>query len=108
MAERVALNLLQRMCGIATLTSLYVQAVSGTKARIVDTRKTTPGLREVEKYAVRVGAALIIAPASMTECSSRKTIFAAAGGITEAVSRARAYIPHTLKIEIETRNARTG
>ena len=53
--ERVALNLLQRMCGIATLTARYVAAVKGTGARVVDTRKTTPGLRMLEKYAVRVG-----------------------------------------------------
>src|SRR5690242_14876603 len=55
MGERVALNLLQRLSGIATVTARYVAAVRGTKARIVDTRKTTPGLRELEKYAVRVG-----------------------------------------------------
>jgi nicotinate-nucleotide pyrophosphorylase (carboxylating) len=54
-AERVALNLFQRMCGIATLTARYVAAIAGTKAHILDTRKTTPGLRALEKYAVRVG-----------------------------------------------------
>jgi nicotinate-nucleotide pyrophosphorylase (carboxylating) len=54
-AERVALNLLQRACGIASLTAQYVQAIAGTRARILDTRKTTPGLRILEKYAVRVG-----------------------------------------------------
>jgi nicotinate-nucleotide pyrophosphorylase (carboxylating) len=102
MAERVSLNLLQRMCGIATLTSRYVQAVSGTKARIVDTRKTTPGLRELEKYAVRVGGGINHRTGLYDGVLIKENHIAAAGGITEAVNRARAYIPHTLKIEIET------
>jgi len=102
MAERVALNLLQRMCGIATLTSCYVQAVSGTKARIVDTRKTTPGLREIEKYAVRVGGGINHRTGLYDGVLIKENHIAAAGGIAEAISRARAYIPHTLKIEIET------
>jgi len=102
MAERVALNLLQRMCGIATLTSRYVQAVSGTKARIVDTRKTTPGLREVEKYAVRIGGGMNHRTGLYDGVLIKENHIAAAGGIAEAVSRARAYIPHTLKVEIET------
>jgi len=102
MAERVALNLLQRMCGIATLTSRYVQAVSGTKARIVDTRKTTPGLRELEKYSVRVGGGINHRTGLYDGVLIKENHIAAAGGIAEAVSRARAYIPHTLKIEIET------
>jgi nicotinate-nucleotide pyrophosphorylase (carboxylating) len=102
MAERVALNLLQRMCGIATLTSSYVQAVSGTKARIVDTRKTTPGLREIEKYAVRVGGGINHRTGLYDGVLIKENHIAAAGGIAEAISRARAYIPHTLKIEIET------
>jgi nicotinate-nucleotide pyrophosphorylase (carboxylating) len=102
MAERVALNLLQRMCGVATLTSRYVQAVSGTKARIVDTRKTTPGLRELEKYAVRVGGGINHRTGLYDGVLIKENHIAAAGGIAAAVSRARAYIPHTLKIEIET------
>jgi len=102
MAERVALNLLQRMCGIATLTARYVQAVSGTQARIVDTRKTTPGLRELEKYAVRVGGGINHRTGLYDGVLIKENHIAAAGGIAEAVSRARAYIPHTLKIEIET------
>jgi nicotinate-nucleotide pyrophosphorylase (carboxylating) len=102
MAERVALNLLQRMCGIATLTSCYVQAVSGTRARIVDTRKTTPGLREIEKYAVRVGGGINHRTGLYDGVLIKENHIAAAGGIAEAISRARAYIPHTLKIEIET------
>lgn len=102
MAERVALNLLQRMCGIATLTSQYVQAVSGTKARIVDTRKTTPGLREIEKYAVRVGGGINHRTGLYDGVLIKENHIAAAGSIADAVSRARAYIPHTLKVEIET------
>lgn len=102
MGERVALNLLQRLCGIATLTSRYVAAVAGTKARIVDTRKTTPGLRELEKYAVRVGGGINHRTGLYDGVLIKENHIAAAGGITEAIRRARAYIPHTLKIEIET------
>jgi len=102
MAERVALNLLQRMCGIATLTSRYVAAVNGTKARIVDTRKTTPGLRELEKYAVRIGGGINHRTGLYDGVLIKENHIVAAGGIAEAIRRARAYIPHTLKIEIET------
>lgn len=101
-AERVALNLLQRMCGIATLTSRYVTAVAGTGARIVDTRKTTPGLRVLEKYAVRVGGGINHRTGLYDGVLIKENHIAAAGGITAAVTRARAYIPHTLRIEIET------
>jgi nicotinate-nucleotide pyrophosphorylase (carboxylating) len=100
--ERVALNLLQRMCGVATLTSRYVEAVAGTKARIVDTRKTTPGLRILEKYAVRVGGGINHRTGLYDGVLIKENHIAAAGGITVAVSRAREYIPHTLKIEVET------
>lgn len=100
--ERVALNLLQRMCGTATLTSLYVRAVGCTKARIVDTRKTTPGLRVLEKYAVRVGGGINHRTGLYDGVLIKENHIAAAGGVTEAIRRARAYIPHTLKIEIET------
>ena len=104
MGERVALNLLQRLSGIATLTSSYVEAVKDTKARIVDTRKTTPGLRELEKYAVRVGGGINHRTGLYDGVLIKENHIAAAGGITEAITRARAYIPHTLKIEIETEN----
>ncbi len=100
--ERVALNLLQRMCGVATLTARYVQAVAGTRARIVDTRKTTPGLRVLEKYSVRVGGGINHRTGLYDGVLIKENHIVAAGGITEAVRRARAYIPHTLKIEIET------
>lgn len=100
--ERVALNLLQRMCGTATLTSRFVEAVSGSKARIVDTRKTTPGLRVLEKYAVRVGGGINHRTGLYDGVLIKENHIAAAGGITKAVNSARGYIPHTLKIEIET------
>jgi nicotinate-nucleotide pyrophosphorylase (carboxylating) len=100
--ERVALNLLQRMCGIATITDRYVEAVRGTKARVVDTRKTTPGLRVLEKYAVRVGGGMNHRTGLYDGVLIKENHIAAAGGITEAIQRARSYIPHTLKIEIET------
>jgi len=100
--ERVALNLLQRMSGVATLTARYVRAVQGTKARIVDTRKTTPGLRVLEKYAVRVGGGSNHRTGLYDGVLIKENHIAAAGGITEAIRRTRSYIPHTLKIEIET------
>lgn len=100
--ERVALNLLQRMSGIATLTARYVEAVKGTGARVVDTRKTTPGLRVLEKYAVRVGGGANHRTGLYDGVLIKENHIAAAGGIGAAVSRARAYIPHTLKIEVET------
>lgn len=102
MGERVSLNLLQRMCGIATLTACFVEAVTGTKARIVDTRKTTPGLRQLEKHAVRVGGGINHRTGLYDGVLIKENHITAAGGITEAIRRARAYIPHTLKIEIET------
>ena len=100
--ERVALNLMQRMSGIATLTSRFVQAVKGTRARIVDTRKTTPGLRVLEKYAVRVGGGINHRTGLYDGVLIKENHIAAAGGISEAIKRVRNYIPHTLKIEIET------
>jgi nicotinate-nucleotide pyrophosphorylase (carboxylating) len=100
--ERVALNLLQRMSGIATLTARYTEAVQGTKARIVDTRKTTPGLRQLEKYAVRVGGGRNHRTGLYDGVLIKENHISAAGGITVAVERARAFIPHTLRIEVET------
>jgi len=100
--ERVALNLLQRMCGVATQTAEYVGVVAGTGARVVDTRKTTPGLRMLEKYAVRVGGGINHRTGLYDGILIKENHIAAAGGITAAVCRARAYIPHTLKIEVET------
>jgi len=100
--ERVSLNLLQRMCGIATQTAAYVQEIEGTGARVVDTRKTTPGLRVLEKYAVRVGGGTNHRTGLYDGVLIKENHIAAAGGILEAVRSARAYIPHTLKIEVET------
>jgi nicotinate-nucleotide pyrophosphorylase (carboxylating) len=100
--ERVALNFLQRLSGIATVTSHYVEAVKGTGARIVDTRKTTPGLRILEKYAVRVGGGTNHRTGLYDGVLIKENHIAAAGGITEAVLRARQRIPHTIKVEVET------
>lgn len=100
--ERVALNLLQRMCGIATLTARYVEAVAGTGTRIVDTRKTMPGLRILDKYAVRLGGGINHRTGLYDGVLIKENHIAAAGGIAEAIRRARAYIPHTMKIEVET------
>jgi len=101
-AERVALNLLQRMCGIATLTARYKQAVAGTGAKVVDTRKTTPGLRQLEKYAVRIGGGNNHRSGLYDAVLIKENHIAAAGGLTVAVERARAFVPHTMKIEVET------
>ena len=102
--ERVALNLLQRMSGVATLTAQFVRDVEGTQAVIVDTRKTTPGLRVFEKYAVRVGGGGNHRMALYDGVLIKENHVAAAGGITAAVTRAKQRAPHTLKVEIEVRN----
>lgn len=102
--ERVSLNLLQRMSGIATQTALYVKELEGTGARVVDTRKTTPGLRVLEKYSVRVGGGTNHRTGLYDGVLIKENHIAAAGGIAEAIRAARAYIPHTLKIEVETEN----
>lgn len=100
--ERVALNLLQRLCGIATAARRYVDAVAGTGAHIVDTRKTTPGLRAIEKYAVRVGGASNHRMNLSDGVLIKDNHLAALGGdIGEAIRRARAYAPHTIRVEIE-------
>ena len=102
MGERVALNFVQRMCGVATRAREYVDAVpTGAATRITDTRKTTPGLRAVERYAVRVGgahnhrdnlgSAVLIKDNHLTAC----------GGVRQAIHQARARAPHTTKIECE-------
>lgn len=99
--ERVALNLVQRLSGIATRTFEAVKQVSGTKAVIVDTRKTTPGLRVLEKYAVKTGGGrnhrFNLADGVLIKDNHIK----AAGGIREAVVAVRKTAPHTLKIEVE-------
>ncbi|HUR99891.1 MAG TPA: carboxylating nicotinate-nucleotide diphosphorylase [Pyrinomonadaceae bacterium] len=102
--ERVALNILQRMCGVATLTRQYVKAVEGTKAQIVDTRKTTPGLRLLEKYAVTVGGGKNHRMGLDDGVLIKDNHIALAGGITEAVVAAKQKIGHLHKIEVEITN----
>jgi nicotinate-nucleotide pyrophosphorylase (carboxylating) len=103
-AERVALNFLQRVSGVATLTRQFVKAVSGTKAAILDTRKTTPGLRVLEKYAVRVGGGKNHRFGLFDGVLIKENHIAVAGGIPEAVRRARAGTDHLKKIEVEVTN----
>jgi len=102
--ERLALNLLQRMSGIATTCKKYSQMVKEYNLRIVDTRKTTPGLRILEKYAVRVGGChnhrYNLSDAVMIKDNHIK----ACGGIKEAVGKIKARIPHTAKVEVEVEN----
>lgn len=100
-AERVALNFVQRLSGIATLTGQFVAATEGTKARIADTRKTTPGLRLVEKYAVRCGGGSNHRFAVDDLILIKDNHIALCGGIAEAVKRARQNIGHAVKIEVE-------
>jgi len=101
-AERVALNFLQRLSGIATLTAYFVSLTAGTHARIVDTRKTTPGLRALEKYAVRAGGGFNHRLGLYDCVLIKDNHIKAAGGIGNAVAGAKAQIPHTMKIEVET------
>jgi nicotinate-nucleotide pyrophosphorylase (carboxylating) len=103
-AERVALNLFQRMSGIATVTRCYVDAISQTRAKILDTRKTAPGLRILDKYAVRVGGGHNHRFALYDGVLIKDNHIAAAGGIGPAVKRVRERVPHTLKIEVEVKN----
>lgn len=102
--ERVALNLIQRMSGIATLTRAYVKAVEGTNAQIIDTRKTTPGLRMLEKYAVTVGGGKNHRMGLDDGVLIKDNHIALAGGITEAVSAAKERVGHLHKIEVEITN----
>jgi nicotinate-nucleotide pyrophosphorylase (carboxylating) len=102
--ERVALNLLQRMSGIATLTRQYVRAVEGTKAQIVDTRKTTPGLRMLEKYAVTIGGGKNHRMGLDDGVLIKDNHISLAGGITEAVVAAKQKVGHLHKIEVEVTN----
>ena len=100
-AERVALNFVGHLSGIATATCALVEAVKGTKARIVDTRKTTPGLRLLEKYAVRCGGAFNHRFGLDDAVLIRDNHIAVAGSIAEAVRRARAGTAHMTRIEVE-------
>jgi nicotinate-nucleotide pyrophosphorylase (carboxylating) len=104
LAERVMLNLLQRLSGTATLTRKFVEAVDGTGARILDTRKTTPGLKLLEKYAVRCGGGVNHRLTLGDGVLLKENHLAAAGGIRAAVEAARGAAPNLVKIEVEVEN----
>jgi len=99
--ERTALNFVQLMSGIATLTRRYVDAVAGTGARIIDTRKTHPGLRVIEKYAVRVGGGFNHRFGLDSGVLIKENHIAAAGSVRYALERSRRLAPHTMRVEIE-------
>lgn len=100
--ERLALNLLQHMSGIATLTASYARLAEGTKAHVVDTRKTLPGLRMLEKYAIRVGGGRNHRMGLYDAVMIKDNHIKVAGGIKQAVQMTRNEISHTVKIEVET------
>ena len=100
-AERTALNFLQRLSGIATAAAAYVRAVAGTGVRVVDTRKTTPGWRALEKYAVRCGGACNHRASLGEHVLIKDNHIAAAGSVRRAVALTRAAAPHTARIEVE-------
>jgi len=102
-AERTALNFLQRLSGIATQARRYAEAVKNTGVRIVDTRKTTPGWRALEKYAVRCGGCFNHRSSLGEHVLIKDNHIAAAGSLTKAVQRCRAAAPHSAKIEVEAR-----
>jgi nicotinate-nucleotide pyrophosphorylase (carboxylating) len=100
-AERIALNFSQRLSGVATLTRQFVDAVVGTNARVADTRKTTPGLRVLEKYAVRCGGGSNHRFALDDMILIKDNHIALCGGIASAIERARENIGHAVKVEVE-------
>ncbi|WP_420112167.1 carboxylating nicotinate-nucleotide diphosphorylase [Pseudactinotalea sp.] len=104
-AERIALNFAQRLSGIATATAAYVAAVAGTKVRVVDTRKTTPGLRALERHAVRAGGGrnhrFSLSDAVMVKDNHLAVLLAAGADLTEALRGIRDRIPHTTSVEVE-------
>lgn len=100
-AERTALNLMGRLSGVATLTRAYVDQTQGTAARIVDTRKTTPGLRHLEKYAVRCGGGVNHRFGLDDAILIKDNHVAACGGVANALKRARAFAGHLTKVELE-------
>jgi len=103
LAERTALNVFQRMCGIATETRRYVERVRGTGARVLDTRKTVPGFRELDKYAVQVGGATNHRVSLSGGVLIKDNHIRTAGGITKAVRRCAEQLSHVFRIEVETR-----
>src|ERR1700736_3498574 len=102
-AERVGLNFLQHLSGIATMTAKYVKAVDGTKAKILDTRKTTPGLRAIEKYATRMGGAVNHRMGLFDAVLIKDTHLALVGGISPALRAARKAHPE-IEINVEVSN----
>lgn len=102
--ERVALNLFARMCGIATITRQFVDVLDGTKAQLLDTRKTTPGLRILEKLATSTGGARNHRFGLCDGVLVKENHIRAAGGISKALERLHESLPPTLKIEVETTN----
>lgn len=100
-AERVALNLLQRMCGIAMATRRYVDAVEGTRCRILDTRKTPPGLRPFDRTAVRDGGGANHRFGLFDQVLIKDNHRVLAGGVTAAIEAVRRYAPETMKVEVE-------
>ena len=104
-AERTALNFLQRLSGIATLTARFVDAVAGTRARIVDTRKTTPGLRALEKYAVRCGGGanhrFSLSDGFLLKDNHRAVLRAEDRSLASALEHARRHLSHTVVVEVE-------
>jgi nicotinate-nucleotide pyrophosphorylase (carboxylating) len=104
-AERIALNFAQRLSGIATATAAYVAAVAGTRARVVDTRKTTPGLRALERHAVRAGGGhnhrYSLSDAVMVKDNHLAVLLAAGADVTETLRSVRDRIPHTSTVEVE-------
>jgi nicotinate-nucleotide pyrophosphorylase (carboxylating) len=103
-SERTSLNLLQRMCGIATLTRQYVDRIQGTRARIVDTRKTVPGLRVLDKYAVACGGGMNHRMGLFDGVLIKNNHIAFHSSVGEAVQQARKHLGHLTKIEVEVRN----
>ena len=103
-AERTALNFLGHLSGIATLTARYVAEVAGTKARIIDTRKTTPGMRALQKFAVRCGGGINHRFGLFDAVLIKDNHIVASGGIAAALERARARVGHMVKVEIEVTN----
>lgn len=101
-AERTALNFIQRLSGVATLSRKFADAVAGTSTRVVDTRKTTPGWRALEKYAVRCGGCVNHRSSLGEHVLIKDNHIAAAGSLTKAVKLARLAAPHSAKIEVET------
>lgn len=104
-AERVALNFLQHLSGIATMTALFVQEIAGAKAKIIDTRKTTPGLRVMEKYAVRVAGGFNhrfnLSDGILVKDNHVAALKALGGGMTQAIQGAKTNAPHGARVQVE-------